>query len=82
MNQETKPCNTCPTERRDACWRSTDFACKEFYHWLREERTWYFTIEKDIPISAKTEEEAEKRFRERYGSQPILGIIRPSGGIE
>ena len=39
---------------------------------------WHFTVERDIPIYAKTEEEAEKRFKKRYGNIPILGIIRPS----
>ena len=40
-------------------------------------RIWHFTVEKDIPIGAYTEEEAEKIFRSLYGNVPILGIIRP-----
>ena len=39
--------------------------------------TWYFTVEKDIPIDAYTEEEAERKFYNKYGSRQILGIIRP-----
>ena len=44
---------------------------------MSEKKTWYFTIERDVPISAFTEEDAEQIFRERYGNKPILGIIRP-----
>lgn len=40
-------------------------------------KTWHFTIEKDIPIMAYTEEEAEEIFYKLYGNIPILGIIRP-----
>ena len=40
-------------------------------------KTWYFTIEKDIPIRAESEDEAEEIFREKYGPIQILGIIRP-----
>jgi len=40
-------------------------------------REWNFTIERDIPIMAYTEEEAEEVFHKRYGNIPILGIIRP-----
>ena len=39
--------------------------------------TWYFTVERDIPIDAYTEEEAEKLFHKKYGNKPILGLIRP-----
>ena len=44
---------------------------------MSKKKTWYFTIERDVPISAFTEEDAEQIFRERYGNKPILGIIRP-----
>lgn len=40
-------------------------------------KTWYFTVEHDIPVTAYTEEEAEIIFRNIYGHKPILGIIRP-----
>ena len=40
-------------------------------------REWNFTVERDIPIMAYTEEEAEKIFHKRYGNIPVLGIIRP-----
>jgi len=43
----------------------------------KEKKTWYFIVEKDIPIEAYTEEEAEKLFYKRYGNKPTLGIIRP-----
>ena len=82
MKQENKPCGTCPPSRLEQCIAGPAFACEEYYAWLRDEKVWHFTVERDIPISAKTEEEAEKRFRQRYGSQPILGIIRPSGGTQ
>ena len=45
---------------------------------MTEKRTWYFTVEKDIPIMATSEEEAEEIFRSKYGNAyPLLGIIRP-----
>jgi len=40
-------------------------------------KTWYFTVEHDIPITAYTEEEAETIFRNIYGQKSIIGIIRP-----
>jgi len=42
-----------------------------------EKQTWYFTIERDIPIKANSEIEAEILFRKAYPCIPILGIIRP-----
>jgi len=40
-------------------------------------KTWYFTVEYDIPVTAYTEEEAKTIFRNIYGQKPIIGIIRP-----
>jgi len=30
-----RPCNSCPVEKRDACWKSEEYACEAFYNWLR-----------------------------------------------
>ena len=40
-------------------------------------KTWYFTVEHDIPITTYTKEGAETIFRNIYGQKPIIGIIRP-----
>ena len=42
-----------------------------------EKKVWYFTVERDIPIEATSEDEAEKLFYKKYGNIPVLGIIRP-----
>lgn len=44
---------------------------------MSEARTWYFTVERDIPIEATDEGEAFMKFRQKYGDKPILGVILP-----
>ena len=51
--------------------------CQNKYLYDAFMSVWYFTVEKDIPIQARSEEEAEKKFRSTYGDRPILGIVRP-----
>jgi len=40
-------------------------------------KTWYFTIEHGIQVTAYTYEEAETIFRNIYGQKPPIGIIKP-----
>jgi len=51
--------------------------CRHKYLYDAFMSVWYFTVEKDIPILAKSESEAETKFRSTYGNKPILGIVRP-----
>ena len=51
--------------------------CQDSYIYDAFDLVWWFTVEQDIGIAARTEEEAERRFRNKYGDKPILGIIRP-----
>ena len=46
---------------------------------------WYFTVERDLPIEATSEQDAEYKFKQKYPGVPIRGIIRPTsifnGGV-
>lgn len=35
-----KPCAECPIEKRDACWKSSEFACDTFWTWLHNRAIW------------------------------------------
>lgn len=64
----------------DAGHNDYTFVCKYCEEDRQEEntiKTWTFTVERDIPIQAHDEEEAEKLFHKKYGNIPVLGIIRP-----
>lgn len=52
--------------------------CKYYKLEKIEKQTWYFTVEKDIPIMATSEEEAEQIFESKHGNAySVLGIVRP-----
>ena len=51
--------------------------CQDHYIYDGFNKVWWFTVEQDIGIAARTEEEAERKFRNKYGDKTILGIIRP-----
>jgi len=52
--------------------------CMKWEQRESELKVWHFTVEHDIGIEAKTEEEAEYKFRQKHPNKYILGIIRPS----
>jgi hypothetical protein len=35
-----KPCDSCNNEKRDKCWRSSEFCCDEFRSWLHDRGLW------------------------------------------
>lgn len=52
--------------------------CQEGYVYDAYDLVWWFTVEQDVGIAARTEEQAIRKFKGKYGDKPILGIIRPT----
>ena len=87
--KESKPCESCPDEKRDKCWKSTQFCCRKYRTWMRRHvrrktELWIVAVDEAYypTVSVFTDEKnAKKHYGDAGGDVVYLAkVVRKKQG--